>query len=202
MRPRLLSLLLSIAPLPLLIAPGACGHGGSPAASVGCNRPAASAAGPSQASVSAAASLALEVPDAGLPHAIDRGCAQDISTSIAASAQLEAAGRTCAPSMTTLLAPKGYAASPEQSATARIELARHACVRIGIATDQAGLAVEARLKGPAGSSEGWWRSVTPMLIAGAGPVCVREAGSYAIEARPNASANVWIAAWGTQTPTP
>jgi len=108
----------------------------------------------------------------------------------------------CAPSMATLLAPKGHAASPDQAASARIELARHACVRVGMATDPSGIAVQARLAGPGGSAAGSWRGITPMLIAESGPVCVREAGSYTVHAQPNASTTIWIAAWGAQPTAP
>lgn len=202
MRPRLLSLLFCIAPFPMLIAPGACGHNGSPPSPAGCSRAAASSIDAGLASASAIASSQLVAPDAGLPHAIDRGCAQDISTALTPSAQLEAAGRTCAPSMATVLAPKGYAATPSQSASAHVELARHACVRIGMASEPSGIAVQAHLIGPDGSAAGAWRGVTPLMIAESGPVCVREAGSYAVHAQPNASTTIWIAAWGAQPPPP
>ncbi|HQP35974.1 MAG TPA: hypothetical protein PLI95_12365 [Polyangiaceae bacterium] len=199
MRSRLISLLLCCAPLPLMLAPGACGQPPPSHAPAGCNRSAASSIASS--SPSAASSSADVPPDAGLPHPFDRGCAQDLDPSASPSARLDTAGRTCAPGMLPVLAPTAFNASPEVAASARVDLAAHACVRVGAASDAA-IALDVGLRGPDASPIGSGRGPGLLLLRESGPICVRDKGTYSVEARPHARATVWIAVWAANPIVP
>ncbi len=103
--------------------------------------------------------------------------------------------------MLPVLAPTAFNASPEVAASARVDLAAHACVRVGAASDAA-IALDVGLRGPDASPIGSGRGPGLLLLRESGPICVRDKGTYSVEARPHARATVWIAVWAANPIVP
>ncbi len=140
-----------------------------------------------------------------LAYSFDLGCVEDIDEGLEAKQQLEKLRRVCAPGMMVRdVRNESIALSHDELQQVEVDLAAHACIRIGAVTSTPGAVIALKLLSPSGdvlveSKD----SRVPLLLPWAGPICVGEAGQHVVQISSKVGeSRILLGLWQTSAPLP